>query len=93
MPHRGTPHDLDIDTQAKAVQYISRSKFFGLPFHAAYPIAAAIDGTITKKVNTRNAASTHSPLEDLGDLVSLYASVRCIRLRSTDPVLRVAADA
>jgi hypothetical protein len=34
---------------------------------------------------------THN-LEDLGDLVSLYASVSRIRLRSTEPVLRAAED-
>jgi hypothetical protein len=37
-----------IVAAANPVQYISRSKFFGLPLHAAYPIAAAIDGTTTK---------------------------------------------
>ena len=41
---------------AKAVQYIARSRFFGLPFYAAYPIAAAIHGTITKNVKMKNAA-------------------------------------
>lgn len=34
---------------------------------------------------------SHS-LEDLGDLVSLYATVSRIRLRSNDPVLRAAED-
>ena len=39
-----------------AVQYMSRPKLFGLPFHAAYPITAAIDGTITKKPSKNNAS-------------------------------------
>jgi hypothetical protein len=46
---------------ANAVQYISRLKFLGLPFHAAYPIAAAIDGTATKKAKRNNPASIHKP--------------------------------
>ena len=49
---------------ANAVQYISRLKFFGLPFHAAYPITAAIEGTATKKVKMRNPASTHTPVPE-----------------------------
>src|SRR6266849_2707135 len=49
---------------ANAVQYISRLKFFGFPFHAAYPIAAAIDGTTTKKVRRSSAASTHKPVSE-----------------------------
>jgi hypothetical protein len=44
-----------------AIPYISRLKFFGLPFHAAYAMAAAIDGTTTKKVNKSNPASIHKP--------------------------------
>lgn len=40
-----------------AVQYISRLKFFGLPFNAAYPITAAINGTTTKKASKNNPAS------------------------------------
>jgi hypothetical protein len=36
-------------TTTNTVQYISRLKFFGLPFHAAYPIAAAIVGTTGAK--------------------------------------------
>jgi hypothetical protein len=32
----------------KAIQYVSRSKLCGLPFHAVYPITAAIDGATTK---------------------------------------------
>jgi hypothetical protein len=48
----------------KAVAYISRSKLFGLPFHAAYPMAAALDGASTKKVNKMNPGSTQTPALD-----------------------------
>jgi hypothetical protein len=41
----------------KAVQYMLRSQFLGLPFHAAYPIAAATGGTTTKSVRKRTATS------------------------------------
>jgi hypothetical protein len=47
--------------ETNAVQYISRSKPFGLPFHAAYAIVAAIAGAITKKVNKINPSSTQTP--------------------------------
>jgi hypothetical protein len=47
--------------ETNAVQYISRSKLFGFPFHAAYPIVAAIHGAITKKVNKINPSSTDAP--------------------------------
>jgi len=47
--------------ETNAIQYISLSKFFGFPFQAAYPIVAAIDGAITKKMNKIIPSSTHTP--------------------------------
>lgn len=48
--------------ETNTVQYISESKLFGWPFQAAYPIAAAIAGATTNKVNKMNPASTHTPV-------------------------------
>jgi hypothetical protein len=54
----------DAPEATKAVQYISRSKLFGQPLQAAYPIAVAIDGAITKKVNKMNPSSIQRPALD-----------------------------
>jgi hypothetical protein len=45
----------------KAIQYVSRSNLRGLPFHAEYPITAAIDGAATKKVSKINTSSSQKP--------------------------------
>jgi len=65
---------------ANAVQYIWRSKFFGLPFHAAYPIAAAIDGTTMKKVKMSNPASIHRPVSECIMLESISKDIPGIKV-------------
>jgi len=44
-----------------AVTNISRLNLSGLPFHAAYPIAAAIDGATRKRVNKSNPSTILKP--------------------------------
>jgi hypothetical protein len=46
-----------------AVQYISRSKFLGLPFHAAYATAAAIDGAPPNRISNSNPSISQFGLE------------------------------
>jgi len=46
-----------------AVQYISRSKFLGLPFHAAYATAAAIDGAPPNRIKNSNPSISQFGLE------------------------------
>src|ERR1700682_5239589 len=41
---------------------LSRSKLFGLPFHAAYPIPTAIAGTPTKRANKNSPSTTCNPI-------------------------------
>src|SRR5215472_6170798 len=48
----------------KAVQFISRSKFFGLPFEARYPMTAAAVGANTKNASTTNAAYADARMSD-----------------------------
>src|SRR6516162_2749948 len=48
----------------KAVQFISRSKFFGLPFEARFPMTAAAVGANTKNASTTNAASANARMSD-----------------------------
>src|SRR5215472_18262792 len=48
----------------KAVQFISRSKFFGSPFEARYPMTAAAVGANTKNASTTNAASADARMSD-----------------------------
>jgi len=47
-----------------SVTYSNRFKFFGFPLHAAYPIDAAISGTITKDVTRNSPASIDEPLAE-----------------------------